>query len=159
MTKYDIIFNEKLNELMGEVIFPEREIWLHMEESQFGQLVCNAFKYHTEGSLSCSLDQYEKVYDRFRCLPPYDIAMPEMFIALQAIAMIIPNNLPQHNNNPKDYVVMKREINRMSEVWETIAAPYVEQAKQYSLSVAASDNEKEKAMRGFKANKKLLLPS
>lgn len=153
MNPYDEIFNEKLGELMKDIIYPEHEIYGNDSGSKFGALVMNALQYHTEATLSCSLKEYEHVVDIFSYLSPYHCPMSCMFVALQAVQSITPKDLPEFYNKPKDYIILRKEIIRMNAVWETIAAPYKKQAQEHATNKAKRDaRELEAKSKIFKLN-------
>lgn len=139
MNIYDQIYNEKLGELIKDIPFPEREIYGIDSGSMFGTLVINALKHHTEDTLQCSLEEYERVATMFSYLSPWYCPMPEMYVALQAVKSIVPKDLPEHNNRIEDYIMLKRHWDRMQGIWDTIAAPYKEQARKFAEDKARRD--------------------
>lgn len=128
MNIYDQIYNEKLGELIKDIAFT-------YTVRNFNGQVLNALKYHSETTLDCSLEEYEKVY----LIAVYNGKwfMPEMFVALQAV-----KSITQHNSdytNIIDWIAGRKSLNEMSETWNTIAAPYMEQARKFAQDKAKRD--------------------
>lgn len=129
MNIYDQIYNEKLGELIKDIAYPESDI-----VSEFATDLMAALKHCTDASLSCSLDEYEQVYNT--ALNDSKWFLPEMFVAIQAVTSINPTQL---GYSPLKWVNRKRSFIAMLTTWNTIASPYMEQARKFAEDKARRD--------------------
>ena len=129
MNIYDQIYNEKLGELIKDIPFPESDI-----SSEFVADVMAALKHCTDTSLSCSLDEYEQVYNT--ALNDSKWFLPEMFVAIQAVTSVNPTQL---GYSALKWVNRKRLFIAMLAEWDTIAAPYKDEARKFAEDKARRD--------------------
>jgi len=129
MNIYDQIYNEKLGELIKDIPYPESDI-----VTEFATDLFSALKHCTDTSLSCSTDEYEQVYNT--ALNDSKWFMPEMFVALQAVTSVNPTQL---GYSPLKWVNRKRSYLAMRTTWNTIASPYMEQARKFAQDKARRD--------------------
>lgn len=137
MADYNKLFNEKMGELMQAVQFPKELV-----NEKFARQVHECLSFHTPTSLECSIDEYQRVYQSV-ILPDNRMwFMPQMFIAIFVVKSGTPK---QHDISISDYVQLQKDLQIMSEKWDTIAAPYIEQAKKYVNEVSKRDQREAEA--------------
>lgn len=129
MNIYDQIYNEKLGELIKDIPYPESGMI-----TEFTADVMSALKHCTDTSLSCSTDEYEQVYNT--ALNDSKWFLPEMFVALQAVTSVNPTQL---GYSPLKWVNRKRLFIAMLTTWDTIAAPYKDEARKFAEDKARRD--------------------
>lgn len=155
MNKYEIILNEKLNELLKEVYWP------HLEriDYDFNNCVLNSLLYHTEESLQCNLHEYEQIFNLASSAPPNDWNMVQMSIALTAVKTITPvydhanvsiSDIPQWIRRRRLYADMLVE-------WQVIAKPYIDEARLHVEKIAKDDIDKERVRKGLKPIKNKII--
>ena len=133
MNPYDKIYNEKLDELMKDVKF-EHEL---LSKFNFDELVINALKFHTEATLQCSLDEYERVYATATPTSGKSVwHIPEMYIALIAVQSLSPKDSGYSIPN---WIGFRRNFIVLSQAWEDKAAIYRAEAGQYAKGIAKRD--------------------
>ncbi len=145
MNKYDKLFNDRLGELMKDIVF-EHEL---LSKFNFNEQVINALQFHTETSLDCSLDEYERVHQCAESLlhapaTSQKWGMAEMYIALIAVQSLSPKDALISIPN---WIGFKRHYIILGEHWEQIAAPYKTIAR-YDVAKTAKRDEREIAAKG-----------
>lgn len=134
MNPYDIIYNEKLGELLKDVVYP---YFGFIED--FPKTVLNALRFHSEVTLGCSIEEYESVYKTFRYPTPTHIySMQHVFVGLQASMNILPYQMFK-DHEVSQYWQKKMELIVMHNRWNEIAAPYMEQARKFAEDKAKRD--------------------
>ncbi|MCD6012891.1 MAG: hypothetical protein K0Q79_2753 [Flavipsychrobacter sp.] len=140
MNPYDIIYNEKLGELLKDVqfIFDTERHKIHVPT--FNTFVVNALKYHTETTLDCSLSEYKQVYRNASLERKW--FMPEMFVALQAVKSLPPKDSLLGTGECLDiemYIERREDWDYLLNQWNTIAAPYMAEARKFAEDKAKRD--------------------
>ena len=145
MQDYNKLFNTKMGELMQAVQFPKEEI-----PEEFAGSVEHCLLHHNPTSLECSIDEFERVYHS--ALQDNDIwFMPQMFIALSVVKNVTPFQrypIKQNEfvtNEISLWISEQRTYQSMSATWDTIAAPYIEQARKYVNEVSKRDEREAQA--------------
>lgn len=136
MNPYDIIYNEKLGELLKDVQY----VGAAVNMPTFCYFVINALPHHTEKSLDCSIDEYMKVYSAAKTGGAW--FMPEMYIALLAVSSLAPKDSLLGTADCLDlemWVWRKKDWEDMATLWQTIAAPYEKEAKEFAINKAKRD--------------------
>ena len=128
MNIYDQIYNEKLGELIKDILYEGIVV------GEFNELVEKAILRNTHESLSCSIPEYLKVFENATCYA--DWFMPEMFIAIRAMQSLTPHDT---GNTPLLWVSKRDDIIAMASAWNEIAAPYMEQARKFAQDKARRD--------------------
>lgn len=131
MNIYDNIYNEKLGELIKDVAFPHTDVY-----EFFNGHVLNALRHNTEVSLSASLDEYKAVY--LVAVNNEKWFMPEMFVALEAVRSIPPSK--SLCANTFDWIETREVFNSMQTKWDTIAAPHMKEAREFTEAKAKRDS-------------------
>jgi len=128
MNIYDQIYNEKLGELIKDILYEGIVV------GEFNELVEKAILRNTHESLSCSIPEYLKVFENATCFA--DWYLPEMFIAIRAMQSLTPHDM---GVTPLLWVSKRDDILAMASAWNTIAAPYMDEARKFAEDKARRD--------------------
>ena len=140
MNIYDQIYNEKLGELIKDITFPFNDGEWNVHEPTFDTFVLNALRHHTPQTLSCSLAEYKQVY--LTAYKERKWFMPEMFVALSAVRSLQPKDSLMGRGECLDiemWIGRHEDWQMLSDKWNTIAAPYMEQARKFAEDKARRD--------------------
>lgn len=130
MNPYDNIYNEKLGELIKDVPYNIEHII-----DGFNTHVINALSHNTDISLSCTIEEFERVF--LVASESGKWFMPEMFVAIEAV-----KSIPLQKSlfsELKPYIDVRKELNDMQAKWNEIAAPYMAEARKFAEDKAKRD--------------------
>ena len=131
MDKYSALYNEKLGELIAGKMFPVESIIMGVPT--FNMHVLGAIRIHTESTLECPLDEYEGIY---KCATGNSgvWSMSDIYTALLALKSVTPKVFTDYMGSgysTEDWIEAKQVWNALSTEWETLVAPYMNEAMKH----------------------------
>jgi predicted DNA-binding protein (UPF0278 family) len=147
MNKYDKIYNDKLDDLLKDVIYPS-----HWVVTGFRDALFMALRNTTPDQLQCSIEEYAKLVDCSGSMTAglvntIQFSMPSLFLALTAVKRC---NSLQLGLSLAEYLEFIRSIDVMVAKWQELAEKHIREAQDYVQGVAKSDFEKEQRMKNAK---------
>ena len=131
MNKYDQIFNEKLGELLKDIDFPFGEY----SPSFLKEQTAKALMYHTPDTLEISVSEFSSIVSW--CSSNGDTAkMPTIHTALLTVKAL---GAKQFECTLDAYVSKIQGFSGLQSVWDSIAAPLMDEATKYAQSIAKRD--------------------
>lgn len=134
MNPYDIIYNEKLDSLLQDVMFPKDII-----SGLFPNDLKHALQFYTADMLQISIAEYRRLYE-------YSIGntlvtpMPIVFVGAKAIKGLTPSQwISCDSDRINHYLYMNELYSAIENKWNEIAAPYMEQARKFAEDKAKRD--------------------
>jgi len=134
MNIYDQIYNEKLDSLLKDVMFPKDKMAIH-----FANDLNHALQYYTAEMLQISLSEYRRLYE-YLYGNTFVTPMPILFIGIKAIQGLTPSQWTNCDGDKiNHYLYINQVYSDIAEQWNTIASPYMEQARKFAEDKARRD--------------------
>lgn len=151
---YDQVFNEKLGEMLKGVEFP----FAPFSPEFLKEAVRKAMPYHTDGSLQCSIDEYEFVDIWAVKNSKIKADYPLIFVALTAANNTTPQ---QYDIDTTKWIEWKRIFAKLLNTWYAGTLEYRTEASDCANeAMKAQQKEFEKEQRKINAGKqKLFIPN